>query len=153
MAEFAEGSDGSAAANAGNKTPLIWQLAGERGFLGNSGSTGNVKPAEANEVKPEPLPEVRIEEQPAQDDHGFVTDMTKDQLLDFIGSGELSKIVLNAPTSKAAIQNHLNDEVALSRQQGLGNLPLVGCFKTGIGKETFGEYSTAECLKAKFANW
>ncbi len=153
MAEFAEGSDGNAAANAGNKTPLIWQLAGERGFLGSSGNTGNVKPAEANEFKPEPVPEVRIEEQQAQNDHGFVTDMTSDQLLDFIASGELSKMVLNAPISRAAIARQSDNEAVLSRQQGLSTLPLVGCFKTELGRKSFGEYSTADCLKAKLANW
>lgn len=99
------------------------------------------------------MPEVRIEEQPAQDDHGFVTDVTSDHLLDFIGSGQLSKIVLNSPLIKDAIQRQLDTQQQETREQGLGNLPLVGCFKTGIGKETFGEYSTAECLKAKFANW
>lgn len=152
MAEFAEGSDGNAAANVGNKTPLIWQLAGERGFWGGTGNAGNVKPAEANQVKPESVPEVQIEEQPEQNDHGFVTDMSSDQLLDFIASGELSKMVLNSPIAQAVIRKSLEDEQTLSREQGLSNMPLIGCFKTEMGRKSFGEYSTVECLKAKFSN-
>lgn len=50
------------------------------------------------------------------------------------------------------ISRRLCAEQTLSREQGLSNMPLIGCFKTEMGRKSFGEYSTVECLKAKFSN-